>query len=148
MARNVISDNWLSILEPSWWSLVSVLQPKTIRNTLVSEEIGCIVYCCDKENTLWGIMNHLSKGWWRSGLMLDYLKVKVKWSRSVVSDSLWPHRRSQPGSSIHGIFQARVLEWVAISFSRESSWPRDWTQVSCIVGRCFTIWATKEVTIK
>ena len=49
------------------------------------------------------------------------------------------------GSSIHGIFQARVLEWVAISFSRGSSQPRDWTQVSCIVGKCFTIWATREV---
>ena len=48
-----------------------------------------------------------------------------------------------PGSSIHGIFQARILEWVAISFSR-SSQPRDWTQVSRIVGRCFTIWATRE----
>ena len=46
------------------------------------------------------------------------------------------------GSSIHGILQARILEWVAISFSRRSSWPRDWTWVSHIVGRCFTIWAT------
>ena len=53
---------------------------------------------------------------------------------------------SPPGSSIHGIFQAWRLEWVAISFSRRSSWPRYWTQVSWIVGRCFTIWATKEVT--
>ena len=44
---------------------------------------------------------------------------------------------SPPGSSIHGIFQARVLEWVAISFSRESSWPRDRTYVSCIAGRCY-----------
>ena len=41
---------------------------------------------------------------------------------------------SLPGSSVHGIFQARVLEWVAISFFRRSSWPRDRTQVSCIVG--------------
>ena len=49
-----------------------------------------------------------------------------------------------PGSSIHGIFQARVLEWVAISFSRGSSPPRDQTQVSWIAGRHFTIWATKE----
>ena len=39
---------------------------------------------------------------------------------------------SLQGSSVHGIFQARVLEWVAISFSRESSWPRDQTKVSCI----------------
>ena len=51
---------------------------------------------------------------------------------------------SLPGSSVHGIFQARVLEWVAISFSRGSSWPRDWTQVSRIVGRRFTVWATRE----
>ena len=48
------------------------------------------------------------------------------------------------GSSVHGILQARVLEWVAISFSRGSSRPRDWTQVSLIVGRCFTIWTTRE----
>ena len=51
---------------------------------------------------------------------------------------------SLPGSSVHGIFQARVLEWVAISFSRGSSQLRDWTQVSHIAGRGFTVWATTE----
>ena len=51
---------------------------------------------------------------------------------------------SLPGSSVHGIFQARVLEWVAFSFSRGSSWPRDRTQVSHIASKCFTIWATRE----
>ena len=51
---------------------------------------------------------------------------------------------SPPGSSIHGILQARVLEWVAISFSRGSSQPRDRTQVSCIAGRHFNLWATRE----
>ena len=55
---------------------------------------------------------------------------------------------SPPGSSIHGIFQARVLEWGAIAFFRRSSQPRDWTRVSCTVDRCFTIWATREVTQK
>ena len=45
---------------------------------------------------------------------------------------------SPPGSSVHGILQARILEWVAISFSRGSSQPRDRTQVSRIAGRCFT----------
>ena len=44
----------------------------------------------------------------------------------------------------HGILQARILEWVAFPFSRESSQPRDQTQVSCIAGRFFTIWATME----
>ena len=51
---------------------------------------------------------------------------------------------SLPGSSIHGIFQAFVLEWAAISFSRGSSQSRDWTRVSCIVDRRFTVWATRE----
>ena len=51
---------------------------------------------------------------------------------------------SLPGSSINGTFQARVLEQVAISFSRGSSRPRDQTQVSRIAGRRFTIWATRE----
>ena len=51
-----------------------------------------------------------------------------------------------PGSSVCGILQASVLEWVAISFSRGSSWPRDRTRVSHIVGRHFTFWATREAT--
>ena len=50
---------------------------------------------------------------------------------------------SLPGSSVHRIFQARILEWVVISFSRRASQPRDWTQVSRVVGRRFTIWATR-----
>ena len=46
---------------------------------------------------------------------------------------------SPPGSSVHGISQARILEWVAIPFSRGSSRPRVWTWVSCIAGRFFTV---------
>ena len=49
-----------------------------------------------------------------------------------------------PGFSIHGIFQARILEWGAISFSRRSSRPRVWIWVTCIVSRGFTVWATRE----
>ena len=55
---------------------------------------------------------------------------------------------SLPGSSVYGIFQARTLEWVAISFSRGSSRPRDRTQVFCTAGRLFTIWATQIDIIK
>ena len=51
---------------------------------------------------------------------------------------------SLPGSSVRGILQARILEWVAIPFSWGSSQPRDQTQVSCIAGRFFTVWATRE----
>ena len=49
-----------------------------------------------------------------------------------------------PGSSVHGILQARILEWVAISFSKGSSWPGDWTQVSHIAGRLFTNWVIRK----
>ena len=75
-------------------------------------------------------------------------------SFSVMSDSLWPHGLmdcSLPDSSAHGIFQESTLEWVAIPFSRGSSWPRDWTLalqfielVSCIASRVFTLWASRE----
>ena len=51
---------------------------------------------------------------------------------------------SLPGSSVHGILQAVILEWVVISFSRGSSRPRDRTGVSCIGGRHFKLWATRD----
>ena len=72
---------------------------------------------------------------------LIFLQSEVPQSCLTLCD---PMDCSLPGSS-YGIFQARILEWVAISFSRGSSPPRDQTQVSCIVGRCFTVWATREV---
>ena len=56
-------------------------------------------------------------------------------SCSVMSDSCIPIDCSLPGSSVRGILQAGILEWVAISFSRESSRPRSQTRVSCIAGR-------------
>ena len=43
-----------------------------------------------------------------------------------------------------GVFQAKILEWVVMPSSRRSSWPTDWTWVSCIAGRFFTVWATRE----
>ena len=54
---------------------------------------------------------------------------------------------SPPGSSVHGTSQARILEWVAISFSRGSLCPRDQIQVSWIAGVFFNIWATREALL-
>ena len=51
---------------------------------------------------------------------------------------------SPPGSSARGILQARILEWVAIPFPKGSSWPREWTWVSCTAGRFPITWATRE----
>ena len=67
-------------------------------------------------------------------------------NHSVMSNSLWPHGLYvvlQTPLSM-GILQARILKWVAISFSRGSSWPRDRIWVSSITNRFFTIWATTE----
>ena len=75
--------------------------------------------------------------WWRIGLH----KSEVK---SLSRVRLFATPCSSQGFSVHGIFQARVLAWVAISFSRGSSWPRDGIRVSPIAGRHFTIWATRE----
>ena len=54
---------------------------------------------------------------------------------------------SPPGSSVHGILQARILEWIAIPFSRRTSQPRDWTWVSHIAGRFFTVWTTRDICL-
>ena len=66
---------------------------------------------------------------------------EVAQSRPTLCD---PMDCSLPGSCLHGILQARVLEWVAISFSRGSSWPRHQTRVSWIPGRRFNLWATRK----
>ena len=73
---------------------------------------------------------------------LSFMSESESGSCSVMSNSLWPH-----GLLVHGILQARILEWVAFPFSRGSSQPRDWTQVSRTAGGFFTSWATRE-TIK
>ena len=55
---------------------------------------------------------------------------------------------SLPGFSVHGILQTRILEWVVISSSRGSSWPRDWIHVSCIGRQILYYWATWEAQIR
>ena len=81
---------------------------------------------------------------WRWGSLM--FSCEMKWKSLAQSYLILcnPTDCSPPGSSVHGILQARILAWVAIPFSRGSSQPRDWTQVSCIAGRFFTIWTTRE----
>ena len=69
----------------------------------------------------------------KAELKVDLLYVDVCAQSLQSGPTLWdPLDRSPPGSSVHVIFLARILEWVAMPFSRESSWPRDRTHVSCI----------------
>ena len=78
-----------------------------------------------------------------SPFALTVVKVKMPVAQSCLT-LCDPVDCSPPGLSVHGILQARILEWVAIPFSRGSSRPRNRTQVSHIAGRFFIIWATSE----
>ena len=96
-----------------------------------------------------GVLNYYSS---KNCLHSNYLSWEIKqhdsWLASVNSSVSHCFATtmdcSPPGFSVHGIFQAGILEWVAISSSRGYSWPRDQTQVSCIAGRRFALWATRE----
>ena len=88
---------------------------------------------------------------WNTSVCISYKQVHnllKQESESEVAQSCPtlcdPMGCSLPGSSVHGIFQAMVLEWIAISFSRGSSQPRDRTWVSRIVDRHFTVWARRN----
>ena len=79
-------------------------------------------------------------------MFLESERKKVKsLSRVQLCD---PVDCSLPGSSLHGILQAGILEWVAISFSRGSAQPRDRTRVSCVGGGCYNLWATKDMFLE
>ena len=79
-----------------------------------------------------------------SYVLLSSLKV-------LVTDHVWlfgdPMDCSLPGSSMHGISQARIQKWVAIPLSRGTTWPRNRSRVSWIAGRFFTSWATREALV-
>ena len=99
---------------------------------------------CDKEvnkrKWIWTLWNIIWLCSWACGTILSWV-VYVLYNQCVCAQLCLtlcdPMDCSPSGSSVHGIFQARILEWVAISFSRGSSWPRDWTCVSWIfsIGR-------------
>ena len=84
------------------------------------------------------------------GPMSSSLNITKGWDLTAAGaqslSHVWPDPMdcSPPGFSVHGVFQARTLEWVSISSSRGSSWPRDWTRVSCIAGGFFACWAIRE----
>ena len=67
-----------------------------------------------------------------------------KWKSQSLSRSVMPTSFATLWTVVHGIFQARILEWVAIFSSRASSRPKDWTWVSWIAGRFFVVWATGD----
>ena len=108
---------------------VKPLEPMLIFTCVVIKPFQKIRYCCSR-NLEFGMNN--------------YQIVLVAQSCPNFCN---PMDCSLSGSSLHGIFQARMLEWVAIPFSRGSSQPKDRTRVSHIAGRFFAIWATKKAQL-
>ena len=86
-------------------------------------------------------LNFNSQNW--SNCIL-FAKFKISHVKSMIQLLCNPRDFTPPGSSVLGISQARILEWVAISSSRGSSWPRDWTRVSCIGRQILYHWVTWE----
>ena len=122
--------------------LATVISWKRLYHCYLSCEIGeaLIKY-------LKNIVNILAVGS-GCGDLSEWSHTSLKYGGGLVTKSCLtlcnPMDYILPGSSVHGILQARTLEWVAISFSRGSSQPRNQTRVSCIAGRFFTNWAMRE----
>ena len=100
---------------------------------------------------LWSeTMSAFSKVWWAGSFFAtkETFLIPRSMEKVLISQScptLWgPMDYRSPGSSVHGILQARILECVSTTVPRRSSWPRDRTWVSHIAGRFFTVWTTKE----
>ena len=132
------------------WNMYSLLEPESVQ---VCVSVCCVfvwvrVHVWEGGVNVFGCGVEIYKGFRRCSTSVfkeEESESEVARSCPTVFD---PMDCSLPGSSVHGIFQARVLEWVAISFSRGSSQPRDRSRVSLTVGRCFTVWPTRETPRK
>ena len=112
---------------------------------------GCIIALNSWNNSIQSLYCHLQLADEETGreklsnLSKDSQLYMGKWKVAQSCLTLCnPMGCSLPGSSVHGTLQARILQWVAIAFSRGSSQPRDRAQVLHITGRFFTIWPTRE----
>ena len=113
-------------------------EKSTMKNWLITVDNTDIIYLLVFQMFYW---LHIYWSWLSPVLFLLHACMHTQSFPTLCN----PMDCSLPGCSVYGIFQARILEWVANSFSRGSSWPKDWTQISHIVSRCFTLWATREV---
>ena len=125
--------NWLLHYRHPHWLYIRI----SFSPHLISTHTLLFLFIISSSITILRIM------WWCALMALIWISL-ITVLVSHMSDSLQPHLCSPPGSSVHEILQARMLEWVAIPFSKGFYWPRDQTCVSCITGGFFTIWAIKE----
>ena len=134
-------------------SVLGIFQAKILEQVAISSSRGSSQFrggTCISCFPHWQVdslpLSHLGR-LYTQYLALNFLKIqdtlKRKKSHVKVSQSC-PTLCNPLDYTAHGILQARILEWVAFLFSRGSSQPKAWTQVSCITGGFFTSWATRE----
>ena len=133
------SDLWVV------WLAITDNSQKEIRMHCLTSQRHTRRCGCSHPGFMWPLSHHPC---WDEGCLLNLSTVTLKKVKVLVTQPCPtlcdPMNCSPPGSSVHGIFQATILEWVAISFSRGSSWPRDWIWVFYIAGSFFTAWTTRE----
>ena len=144
--RHTANSHWLSVLRVIMFMFqcYSFKLSQPLLSLLLSQVCSlCLCLLCCPENRfistifLDSIYIYIYKNMTKHAPASEGEPLLVAKSCLMLCD---PMECSPPGSSVHGIFQARILEWVATSFSRRSSPPRDRIQVSCITGRLFTAW--------
>ena len=120
--------------------------------SLVAQWLRLCLHCRGCGFHAWSFEDHCMKSWGQAhsrenvqdskrgsgGHWAQLSGDKGNWEPIQSEDKVWVSQTCSLGFSLHGILQARILEWVAIPFSRGSSWPTDWTQVSHVAGRFFT----------
>ena len=159
---------YLTYMQSTSWKMLGWMKPKVESRLLGEISITSDMQMTPPYGRKWGRtkepLDECKRGDWKFTLKLNIQKMMIMASGPITS---WKIVRGNNGNSVclvtqscptvfdlwmvvnqtplfMAILQARILEWVAMSFSRESSQPRDWTQVSCIAGRFFTIWATRK----
>ena len=137
-----------------WWSLKYVPALHTALN-IKAVRLIVSIYVQDQILVYHHVTSYNVSNSYRTFKMCQFLSRSVPFELESESEIVQscptlfdPMDCSQSGSSVHGVVQARVLEWVAISFSKGSSRPRDRSWVSHIVGRCFTVRATREAELE
>ena len=129
------NESVLCIRWPKYWSFSISISPSNEYSGLISIRTEWFDLPALQGTLKSLLQHHISLSLYRKALLCSY-------------PTLWdPMDCSLPGSSVHGIFQARILEWVAIPFSRGSSWPRDRTCVSCFTGEFVTVGAIREALL-
>ena len=134
---------WFPLGWTGWISLQSKGLSRVFSNTTVQKHQSF-----GTQSSLWSNSHiHtwlLEKPWlWLCGFCRYNAVCFLKHCLKVKASQLCPTLCDPMGYIVHGILQARILEWAAFPFSRGSSQPRDWTQLSCIAGRFFISWAIR-----